>query len=552
MGKDEVGTQSFKKVLFVIVIVVMSLVIGGRMNVEKKTDVANKETDVVNKETTVAKKQITILAASENKDLEYILQDFAKKNNIKINVTYKEDLDIPKEIAKKDAPYDMVWSANSLSLDMNESNPMLKYRKSIAIDPIVIGIKKSKAEQLGFINKKVLMKDILETVKDKKIKLIMTSPTEYISGTSAYLSFVKAFSGVEEAVAIEDLEKPELKQQLKDLFREVGRAPEGAENLGTIYSRDKYDGMINYEHFLINKNKELIANKEDPLYLIYPNEGVFLADLPFAYFDKKDRKTEEIFKQLQSYLLSEEIQLKLQESGRRTGYGGVMANSNKKVFNPEWGIDITKQLLVQKYPSKQVIDRSLKLCETDLKKPTYIVFCIDCCSRFHWEIYRTVEAIEYILSVDKISEHHIQFSAEDKISILAYDAKIIKTWERLTPTQPLEIIKILKDLPDEDLWSDDKTYIPLTNAYDLACKADVNFYSPAIIVIPNYYSKFNQENEFKKELQSKKKNVPVYVANFTDFTRDIGLEFENPIKNLTTGQMYEKQEGLVQLLQKIK
>lgn len=530
MEKDGVKAQAFKRIVFVIFLLVISFIMVVYFG---------------KKDATVDKKQVSILVASENKDLEYILQNFAKKNDVKINVTYKEDLEIPKEIAKKDAPYDMVWCANSLSLDVNEANPMLKYRKSIAIDPIVVGIKKSKAEQLEFINKKVSMKDILTPVKDKKLKLVMTSPTEYISGTSTYLSFIKALGDTEEVVSVEDLQKPQLKQQLKDLFLGVGRATDGSANLGSIYSKDGYDGMINYEHFFIKKNKELTANNEEPIYLIYPNEGVFLADLPFAYLDKKDRKTEEIFKQLQSYLLSEEIQLKLQESGRRIGYGGVMANSDKKVFNPEWGIDTTKQLLVQKYPSKEVIDKSLELCKTDLKKPSYIVLCIDSSGLFFEVVIDAKNALKYVFSTDKIQEHHIQFSTEDKINIITFDEKVINTWEDLNPTQAATIDK-LEDLPVGGSWGIDTTNIPLVKAYELAAKADINFYSPSIIVIPNDSAKFKQYDDFDKEVKSKGKSVPIYIVNF------VGDEFKNPIKNLTTGQVYDKQEGLVQLLQKIK
>ena len=47
--------------------------------------------------------------------------------------------------------------------------------KSIAIDPVVMGITKSKAEELGFINNKVYNKDILNAVKDKKLNYVMNS-----------------------------------------------------------------------------------------------------------------------------------------------------------------------------------------------------------------------------------------------------------------------------------------------------------------------------------------------------------------------------------------
>ena len=47
------------------------------------------------------------------------------------------------------------------------------------------------------------------------------------------------------------------------------------------------------------------------------------------------------------------------------------------VFNPAWGIDTTKYIVPVKYPSTKVIKLALNLYQTELKKPSHVVFCLD-------------------------------------------------------------------------------------------------------------------------------------------------------------------------------
>ena len=66
--------------------------------------------------------------------------------------------------------------------------------------------------------------------------------------------------------------------------------------------------MVNYECLIIQANKELEARGEEPLYAVYPYDGLSIADSPLGYVDKGDDKQEELFLKLQEYLLSEETQ----------------------------------------------------------------------------------------------------------------------------------------------------------------------------------------------------------------------------------------------------
>ena len=50
-------------------------------------------------------------------------------------------------------------------------NNVVKHDKSIFTSPVVFGIKQSKAEELGFTNKDVMVEDILQAVEQNRLTL---------------------------------------------------------------------------------------------------------------------------------------------------------------------------------------------------------------------------------------------------------------------------------------------------------------------------------------------------------------------------------------------
>ena len=111
-----------------------------------------------------------LISSSENKDLEDILQDFAKKNNIDLQIDYAGTIEIMDKL-NNNKDYDAVWASNSIWLYMLNSDVKITNSKSTSINPVVFGIKKSKAQELGFIDKEVYTKDILEAIQKRQTKI---------------------------------------------------------------------------------------------------------------------------------------------------------------------------------------------------------------------------------------------------------------------------------------------------------------------------------------------------------------------------------------------
>lgn len=56
---------------------------------------------------------LRILSGSENRELEPILEQFAKQQGTRIEMTYLGSLDIMRQLEREDFPYDAVWPARA-------------------------------------------------------------------------------------------------------------------------------------------------------------------------------------------------------------------------------------------------------------------------------------------------------------------------------------------------------------------------------------------------------------------------------------------------------
>ena len=156
--------------------------------------------------------------------LEPILQKFTDRTKIGIEIDYKGSLDIMREMGEEEFAYDAVWPASSLWISAGDTNHRIKHQQSISITPIVFGIKQSLAEQLGFVDRKVAVADILEAIKQDKMSFCMTSATQSNSGASAYIGFLYALLGNPDTLTSEDLADSQLQADIKSLLSGVNRS----------------------------------------------------------------------------------------------------------------------------------------------------------------------------------------------------------------------------------------------------------------------------------------------------------------------------------------
>ena len=228
------------------------------------------------------KTEIRILSGSENQELEAVLEACEKATGVDIQMDYQGSVDIMRTLQEGGGDYDAVWPASSIWISMGDQQHLVKYAESVSITPVVFGIRQSLAEELGFTQGEVSVKDILSAIQDRKLRFCMTSATQSNSGASAYIGFLNAFLDKEGVITMEDLENQEMQAEMTAFLSGVERSSGSSDWLKELFLEGDYDAMVNYECLMISANQELTARGEEPLYVVYPYDSLSIADSPLG------------------------------------------------------------------------------------------------------------------------------------------------------------------------------------------------------------------------------------------------------------------------------
>lgn len=241
------------------------------------------------------KETIRILSGSENKVLENILAECSKETGVEIEMTYKGSVDIMNTLKDGATEYDAVWPASSLWISLGDTQHLVKYDTSVSISPVVFGIGSSLAKKLGFVDHEVSVSDILDAISQKKLTFCMTSAMQSNSGASAYIGFLYALLGKTEALTEDDLDQKQLKEDISSLLSGVDRSSGSSDWLKEMFLAGDFDAMVNYECLIIDANKQLEKEGRETLYVVYPYDGLSIADSPLGYVDHGNEDKQEAF-----------------------------------------------------------------------------------------------------------------------------------------------------------------------------------------------------------------------------------------------------------------
>ena len=190
---------------------------------------------------------LKIISSTENKDLDDMIKSYANNNGIDVDIDYAGTLEIMDKLNSSN-DYDAVWISNSMWLYMLESSHVSN-SKIISMNPVVFGIRKSKAKELGFVDKNIMLEDIMRAINEGKLKFSMTSATQTNTGASAYLSFLAILAGNPEVLADAHLNDNNVKLKLKNLFNAVNRTSGSEEYLEELFLNNKTDAIVTYESY---------------------------------------------------------------------------------------------------------------------------------------------------------------------------------------------------------------------------------------------------------------------------------------------------------------
>lgn len=369
-----------------------------------------------------------LAAGSEQKTFEPIVKEFCESESIDCVIDYKGSLDIGLMLEGDQAPdLDAVWPASSLWLDIYDTHRRVKNLKSIASSPVILGVRMSKARELGWIGKPVRMDDILAAVAAGKLTFLMTSATQSNSGASAYLTMLAAAFGTPDRLDPRALDDPSAQAKVKALLKGVSRGSGSSGWLKDLYlsaAKDghPFDAMWNYEALLKETNDELRNTGGELLYAVYPADGVSYADAPLGYVEHgQDSSAKAFFDKLQTHLLSAETQGKIAAFGRRTALGMAQPAPPET----DWNFDPSRIVPSVALPEPKVIARALTVYQEVLRKPSLTAMCLDFSGAMQGDGEAQLKkAIQTVFDPAQASHSLIQWTAADHIIILPFDSTV--------------------------------------------------------------------------------------------------------------------------------
>lgn len=493
---------------------------------------------------TITTKDFNILMSSENKELESLILSGNYSKNYHINVDYADTFEAL-NILNNGTKYDALFISNSIWQYKLNSNVSLKNAKSTSITPIAFGIKKSKAESLGFTKDKVYTKDIIDAVKDGKLKFTMSNPTTTNSGASAYFALLYTLADYPVVLTEEHLQDEKIQSQIKDFFMGQERTVGDENFLGEAFLKGDYEAVVSYEYSIIDINKQLESQGKEPLYIVYPYDGVAICDNIFGYLDNKDDNKLEMFLEIQDYLLSSEAKEKLASLGRRTWYGGITTNADKNTFNPSWGIDTTKYINSVKFPSKDVISLALAVYQEQFRKPVHVVFCLDFSGSMQGNGYEELKkAMEYILT-DEASAEYIQFASSDYIDIVPFESKIHNVISTKDGTQTAAL---LNDIRTRSPYGGTALYEAAATALKILKDENQDERNRTIILMTDGEGNIGSFNSLRRTYEEIGEDIPIYSIMFGDAS-DKQL---NEIAELTNAKVFDGKNDLVKAFKEVR
>lgn len=491
---------------------------------------------------------LNIVAGSEIEVLEPIIEEYAQKNKQTINITYQGSLTTMQLLQSGKVDYDAAWTASSMWLNMGDTHNLLKYTESISMSPVVFGIRQSLAEQLGFTDGDVSIAEILEAIEQKELTFAMTSATQSNSGATAYLSFLTALSG-KENLTTEDLADQQLIEKITKLLGGVSRSSGSSNWLVTLFLNGNYDAMVNYETLIIQANKQLIEQGKEPLYVVYPTDGVAMSDAPLAYVDHQNEKKEKAFLAFQEYLLSDEAQEKIQETGRRTAYNTV-SKGHEKVFNPEWGIDTNKILNAVRLPEAKVLEEALISYQTAFKKPALTYYLLDYSGSMSGDGEEQLEeALSYVMQQDKASKNLLQGTSRDITHVIKFESNVDSPLTALGASTELE--KLYDTVKNYSAGGGTSMNEAVLAAFDHIKnnKDALADHTPMIVILSDGRANDEYlEEDVAKQYKELGIDIPIFSIQFGNADDDYLKE----LANLSNGRVFDGRSDLVGAFQSVR
>ena len=253
---------------------------------------------------------LDVIAGSELKDVEPILADAERATGVRVVMTYVGTIAGIDRLAGGEH-HDAAWFAQDKYLSLSSAGSSVKSRSRIMLSPVIIGVKHSVAQRLGWdAGHKVGWRDVQSAVAGGRFRYAMTNPSTSNSGFSAVLSVSTALAGTGDALRPSEVNRPAIAAFYRG--QKIVSGSSGWLSDAFLAAQDRVDGIITYEASILALDAN--PNLRERLDRVYPSDGIVTADYPL---DLLDQSKQDAYDKLVAYLKSTDVQKRIAQTTYR-------------------------------------------------------------------------------------------------------------------------------------------------------------------------------------------------------------------------------------------
>jgi Ca-activated chloride channel family protein len=319
---------------------------------------------------------LRILAGSELMDLKPLLDEAAAATGVWVALEPMGTIDGAEAVASgaAETEYDAIWFSSNRYLALRPgAEAKLGTATDIMSSPVVLGLRRSVAERLGWVGRPVTWAEIAAAAGARQFTYGMTDPSASNSGFSAVVAVATALVGAGSALTVEQAQTaaPALREFFAAQTLAAGSSGYLEEAfVGRALGHDPgepVDGIFNYESVLLEMNASGNGRLE-PLELIYPADGVVTAEYPLTLLaGASDEADKEAHRLLTEYLRTPDVQRAIAErTHRRPAVPGVATDL------------LSASLVELPFPAQaEVVDALLTSYFDKLRRPSRTIYVLD-------------------------------------------------------------------------------------------------------------------------------------------------------------------------------
>ena len=545
----------FAAVLACLMVLGLAACSGGHVTNSPSSSAASSSTSTVvdNTQTfspssATAQTTLKVASGSENKEAAEAIQHAVDASGVAVELHYMGSLDIMELLKDGGEDYDVVWPASSIWVSMGDTGHLVKNAQSTSTTPVVLGVAKSKAIELGWADesgatKAVSTSQVIDAVSAGTLSFAMTSATQSNSGASAYLAFLTALSGKDTPLTADDLADTTLQERMTALLLGVDRSSGSSDWLKDMVVRDPdaHPAMVNYESLVAQADKELEQQGHEPLLAVYPSDGIAISDSPLGYVDRGQGK-DAAFSSFQEALSSDDAKLLLERVGRRTGLGGRLSfpddDGVKQAFRADWGLSSDSSVLKAiPLPSADVTMDALELYQSKLRKPSLTIWVVDYSGSMNGEGKRgVVDGLTQALDSDQAAQSMVQPTSDDVNVFIPFSSRV----EGDITAVGSDTQELLDYASELNANGGTNIYAGLEAALSIARSSDVAAgRTVAIVLMTDGQSSTMDRDKFVKDYEASGLSVPVFSIMFGDADPSQLDE----LSELTNGKTFDGRTG---------